>query len=74
MGGRIRARRLELGLSQRELAFPGCSYAYISRFERGDRMPSFGVLFTLARRLECDPVWIATGERVGPCPLCGRPA
>ena len=38
------------GLSQRELAFPGCSAAYISRIERGERVPSLQVMRELARR------------------------
>jgi transcriptional regulator with XRE-family HTH domain len=48
---RIRARRVELGISQRELAFDGCSYAYISRVEAATRTPSRQVLIGLARRL-----------------------
>jgi transcriptional regulator with XRE-family HTH domain len=72
VGARIRARRVELGLAQRELAFPGCSYAYISRFERGDRTPSIGVLIALAERLQTTALELITGEPRGPCPFCGR--
>ncbi|HEY4908360.1 MAG TPA: helix-turn-helix transcriptional regulator, partial [Methylomirabilota bacterium] len=33
IGERLKRLRLERGLSQRELAAPGVSYAYISRIE-----------------------------------------
>jgi transcriptional regulator with XRE-family HTH domain len=39
VGRRIRERRLELGLSQRELATDGLSNAYLSRIEAGQRTP-----------------------------------
>jgi len=35
VGERVRQRRLELGLSMREIASKGVSYAYISRIETG---------------------------------------
>ena len=44
MGRRLREARIASGLSQRELAFPGCSPAYISRIEQGERIPSLQVL------------------------------
>ena len=40
VGDRIRERRLELGLSQRELACEGVTYAYISRLEANTRQAS----------------------------------
>ena len=40
VGTRLRLARERLGLSQRELSFDGCSYAYISRIESGQRTPS----------------------------------
>jgi len=52
VGRRLREARLAAGLSQRELAFPGCSAAYISRIEQGERTPSLQVLRELAER--CD--------------------
>src|SRR5919198_1106008 len=39
IGQRLRRLRLEKGLSQRELAGPGVSYAYVSRIEAGGRGP-----------------------------------
>ena len=38
VGRRVFEAREAAGLSQRELAFPGCSAAYISRIERGERV------------------------------------
>ena len=38
VGRRLFEGRAEAGLSQRELSFPGCSAAYISRIERGKRV------------------------------------
>lgn len=50
VGRRLHAAREAAGLSQRDLAFPGCSAAYISRIERGERVPSLQVMRELARR------------------------
>lgn len=52
VGRRLRGARRAAGLSQRALAFPGCSAAYISRIERGERIPSLQVLRELS--LRCD--------------------
>jgi transcriptional regulator with XRE-family HTH domain len=52
VGRRLREAREPAGLSQRELSFPGCSAAYISRIERGERIPSHQILRELA--LRCD--------------------
>jgi DNA-binding XRE family transcriptional regulator len=51
VGSRIKALRGELGLTQRDLASPGLSYAYISRIEAGTRTPSLSALIELADRL-----------------------
>jgi len=61
VGARIRAARTRLGLSQRDLAFDGCSYAYISRIEAGQRTPSLQVLHEFARRLGVSATYLATG-------------
>lgn len=50
VGLRVHEARETAGLSQRELAFPGCSAAYISRIERGERIPSLQVLREISRR------------------------
>jgi tetratricopeptide (TPR) repeat protein len=66
VGRRLRAARERAGLSQRQLAFPGCSPAYISRIESGDRIPSLQLLRELGRRLSVTEDWLATGSEHGP--------
>lgn len=62
IGDRIGARRAELGLSQRELAEPGISYAHISRIESGARNPSMKALRKLAPKLQTTVAWLESGE------------
>jgi transcriptional regulator with XRE-family HTH domain len=62
IGERIRQRRTELGLSQRELASEGVSYAYISRLEAEVRRPSVRALRKLAPKLGVSVHWLETGE------------
>ena len=62
VGDRIRERRLELGLSQRELACDGVTYAYISRLEANGRRPSVRALRKIAPRLGVSVHWLETGE------------
>jgi transcriptional regulator with XRE-family HTH domain len=65
VGRRLKDARIAAGLSQRQLSFPGCSAAYISRLEAGDRVPSLQLLRKLAIRLGADDQYLATGiERV----------
>jgi transcriptional regulator with XRE-family HTH domain len=65
VGRRLKDARLKAGLSQRQLSFPGCSAAYISRLEAGDRVPSLQLLRKLAQKLAADEQYLATGvERV----------
>ena len=67
VGRRLHESREAAGLSQRELAFPGCSAAYISRIEKGERIPSLQVMRELARRTGVTEGTIAFGEeRVHP--------
>ena len=61
VGERLRAAREAAGLSQRQLAFDGCSPAYISRIEAGDRIPSLQLLRELGRRLGVSEDYLATG-------------
>jgi len=49
-------------MSQRELAFPGCSAAYISRIERGERIPSLQVMRELAGRIGIGEAELAYGH------------
>ncbi len=62
VGERIRERRLALGLSQRDLASEGVSYAYISRLEANTRRPSVRALRQLAVKLDVTVHWLETGE------------
>ena len=62
VGQRLFEAREAAGLSQRELAFPGCSSAYISRIERGERIPSLQVMRELARRLGVSEQALAFGH------------
>lgn len=65
VGRRLKDARLAAGLSQRQLSFPGCSAAYISRLEAGDRVPSLQLLRKLAAKLNADEQYLATGvERI----------
>jgi transcriptional regulator with XRE-family HTH domain len=66
IGGRLRRLRLERGLSQRELAAPGVSYAYISRIEAGTRQPSVKALRRLAANLGVSPEYLETGSDLAP--------
>jgi tetratricopeptide (TPR) repeat protein len=61
VGERLKAAREAVGLSQRQLAFSGCSPAYISRIEAGDRIPSLQLLRELGRRLGVSEDYLATG-------------
>jgi transcriptional regulator with XRE-family HTH domain len=68
VGKRLVAARESRGLSQRDLAFAGCSAAYISRIERGERVPSLQVLRELARRCGVTEAYLAWGKRQRPDP------
>jgi transcriptional regulator with XRE-family HTH domain len=62
IGERLRRLRLERKLSQRELASPGVSYAYISRIEAGARRPSVKALRQLAQKLAVSVEYLETGS------------
>ena len=64
VGARVREARLAAHLSQRELSFPGCSSAYISRIERGERIPSLQVMREIARRTGVSEQVLAFGVDV----------
>lgn len=65
VGHRLREAREAAGASQRDVQFAGCSAAYISRIERGERIPSLQVLRELGRRLDVTESWLAYGrERI----------
>jgi tetratricopeptide (TPR) repeat protein len=62
VGARIRALRLDRDLRQRDLAFDGCTPAYISRIEAGARIPSLQLLREIGRRLGVSADYLATGS------------
>ncbi len=52
---RVAERRIEMGLSQRELAeLCGTTQSAIARLERGGRPPRIDTLLRIADALECD--------------------
>jgi tetratricopeptide (TPR) repeat protein len=65
-GRRLREARERAGLSQRRLAFRGCSPAYISRIEAGTRIASPRILRELAHRLDVGEEFLATGALTSP--------
>lgn len=65
VGRRLREARERSGLSQRQLSFLGCSPAYISRIEAGDRIPSLQLLREMGRRLGVSEDYLATGMERG---------
>jgi transcriptional regulator with XRE-family HTH domain len=61
LGQRLRALRIERGLSQADLAGDLVSPSYVSLIESGHRSPEREVLDGLARRLGCSPVYLESG-------------
>ena len=59
-GRRLRDARVAAGLSQRQLAFQGCSAAYLSRLEAGQRVASLQLLRKIAAKLGVDEEFLAT--------------
>src|SRR6266446_3341041 len=72
VGKRLREARERAGYSQRDLAFTGCSAAYISRIEAGARIPSLQLLRELGRRLDVSADFLATGDDLAPAELRER--
>src|SRR5712672_2698961 len=64
IGQRLKRLRLDRHLSQRELAAPGVSYAYISRIEAGTRQPSVKALRKLAAKLGITADYLETGSNL----------
>jgi transcriptional regulator with XRE-family HTH domain len=62
----VRRLRLQLGLSQRQLASQGISPAYVSRIESGQRTPSLRAIRLLARKLGVTPQYLETGVEIAP--------
>ena len=72
VGDRIRTLRTARGLSQRDVAGPGVTYAYVSRIEAGQRQPSEKALRSLAEKLGTTAHHLESGSDHGRCPHCGR--
>ncbi len=54
VGQRVKERRRELQLSQKELAAKlGVSYQQVQKYENGDNRISAGMLYQLSAKLEC---------------------
>src|ERR1700690_261942 len=66
VGRRLRAAREHAGISQRALSFPGCTAAYISRIENGERIPSLQLLREFADRLGVGEEYLAYGRDSAP--------
>jgi tetratricopeptide (TPR) repeat protein len=64
VGARLKRLRLARNLSQRELAAPGVSYAYISRIEAGTRQPSVKALRRLAEKLGVTTDYLEFGREI----------
>ena len=62
IGRRLRKLRLEAGLTQKQLAAPRYTAAYISSIEAGKREPSRKALLYFADRLQVHPDEILTGD------------
>ena len=62
VGQRIRSLRSQRGLRQIDLAFEGCTAAYISRIEAGARVPSLQLLREIGARLGVSADYLATGR------------
>jgi transcriptional regulator with XRE-family HTH domain len=68
-GRRLREARRRAGLSQRQLAFAGCTPSYVSRIEAGARIASPRIMRELARRLDVSEEYLATGTLISPVML-----
>ena len=66
VGARIRSLRIEQGLRQADLSFPGCTAAYVSRIEAGARVPSLQLMREFGKRLGVTADYLATGQESGP--------
>jgi tetratricopeptide (TPR) repeat protein len=61
VGERLRQAREQAGMTQRQVSFPGCTPAYISRIEAGARVPSYQILREIGRQIGVSADYLATG-------------
>jgi putative transcriptional regulator len=72
VGGRVRARRESLKLTQDELAQElGITHQHISRIESDQAAPSLDLLVKLARRLGISTDHLLTGQEKAPADIAG---
>lgn len=63
LGQRIRQRRKQIGLNQRQLSkAAGVSYSSISLWEADNTAPRGENLHKLSQALQCSPTWILFGD------------
>jgi tetratricopeptide (TPR) repeat protein len=62
IGQRLRQQRQKRGMNQQDLVSPDISASYISLIETGKRVPSEGVLESLAERVGCSVEYLRTGR------------
>lgn len=63
IGERIRARRKDFKLTQRDLAKAlKISHVSVSQWERDDSEPTGKNLFSLGKLLQCSPAWLLFGD------------
>jgi tetratricopeptide (TPR) repeat protein len=63
VGRRVHTAREAAGLSQRDLGAGDCTAAYISRIEKGERVPSLQLMRQLADRLGVSEGFLAYGTK-----------
>jgi transcriptional regulator with XRE-family HTH domain len=72
LGGRARARRESLELTQEELARElGVTHQHISRIESDQAAPSLDLLVLLSRRLGVSADHLLTGQKTTPADIAG---
>ena len=63
VGQNVRKRRLEMGMSQEELAHKaGLHRTYVGGIERGERNPSLSSLAKIADALDVDPQYLLSSN------------
>jgi tetratricopeptide (TPR) repeat protein len=63
VGRRLRAAREAAGLTQRDLATTGCTAAYVSRIEKGERIPSLQLMRHFSAKLGISEEFLAHGVK-----------
>src|SRR3954471_22921408 len=75
IAARIRERRLELGLTQQQLAeLVGVTYQQAHKYEKGDNRVAVGRLYLIARALDVEPAHFFEGLGAGRPTEWGRAA